>query len=93
MQMGAKVAFLSKKMPTISQLFSGTLFPLFGGCPIKNGLPKKGICFPRWLGPPVPFYPFLGRVPLLKWTTKKKTRKAKYQLFPASLLQDVGLVP
>ena len=28
----------------VSQLFSGTLFPMFSsGCPTKNGLPQKGV--------------------------------------------------
>ena len=31
---------------TKTQLFSGTLFPVFlGGCPTKNGLPQKGFPF------------------------------------------------
>ena len=44
------VVFLRASTKRITQLFSGTLFPLFciffffffGGCPTRNGLPQKG---------------------------------------------------
>ena len=36
-------AFVSVSSNT--QLFSGTLFLFFGGCPTKNGFPQKGVPF------------------------------------------------